>query len=324
MASLAPIINFLRTQWPKIIFSLFSAVFFFFIFFPYDDLSDFVTGQVAKLSQNQVFIQFDGMGLSFIPSPAIKLSDVELDMANLPTLKAGSIDLAPSIASFLSFRTGMDARAENFLNGNVDLSFREGDKLDDGERIKNISIQAEQIEMSKVMSLISAPINLKGSANTVLEVSIDPSFRQQPDGELELSVSKMRLPPSTIPTQLGPISLPQIEFSKFEIKGRLVGSELIINDTFFGSTQDDIHGKLRGKMGVTINKRGLSIQPRFSSYDLKVEFFVKDSMERQLSAFLGLIDSKYKNRTNVGTRYAFRAAGSGFGSTPRFSTISSF
>lgn len=48
----------------KILFTLVFTLVFLFILFPFKDLNDFVSGQVSKLTQNSVYLQFEDMHIN--------------------------------------------------------------------------------------------------------------------------------------------------------------------------------------------------------------------------------------------------------------------
>ena len=53
----------------KIFTVVFSALLFFVMLFPFDDLSDLVTEKVAVATNNQVFLTFERLNLSLFPGP---------------------------------------------------------------------------------------------------------------------------------------------------------------------------------------------------------------------------------------------------------------
>ena len=67
----------------KFVLMVFSALIFTFLLFPFDDLGDLVTAQVAKLTNNQVYVQFDRMNVGIL-DPGLQLKNVKSKRCLLP------------------------------------------------------------------------------------------------------------------------------------------------------------------------------------------------------------------------------------------------
>src|SRR5690606_12011490 len=88
------------------------------VMFPVDDLGDVVTEKIAQATNNQIFLQFDRLGLAFLP-PALEMEEVAVDTPFFPTLKASSMTLAPALGRLLTFKPGVSFNAEGLLKGNL-------------------------------------------------------------------------------------------------------------------------------------------------------------------------------------------------------------
>ncbi|MBK9038197.1 MAG: type II secretion system protein GspN [Bdellovibrionales bacterium] len=327
MAIIARIAEFLKKIFKyhkkKIFLVFISSSLFTLILFPYDDLADVVTIQVSKLSDNQVFIQFDHLGIDFFPTPGINLEKVEVQTPQLPTIKADELTLSPSIAGLLTFKPGLVARAEGFLEGNVSLKFKSGEKVEEGVYRKDIELRVTQLELSHLKELVEIPIKLTGKANLNTSFDVDPTFRDQPQGEIEFNTGEIKLPPSTIPTYYGPLSLPAFNWTQMMLKGRMVGGKFIIEMAELGGPKDAFNGQLKGSIDVTMNSRGGGLVPQFGAYELKLKLNVTKAAQESLSLFLGILDG-YKTLTLTGASYAVRISGSRFGVNPSFSALAAF
>jgi hypothetical protein len=82
-----PFFYVLREKKKMILLTILLIPLFAILIFPYDDLSDMITELIAQNSQNQIFVQFDDLGIGFLP-PSLKMSNVSLDTPILPTVKA--------------------------------------------------------------------------------------------------------------------------------------------------------------------------------------------------------------------------------------------
>src|SRR6185312_1616968 len=117
--------------------------------FPYDDLSDMITELIAQNSQNQVFVQFDDLGIGFFP-PSLKMSNVSLDTPILPTVKAKKLFLAPNIAGLLAFSPGFSASIEDVLKGDIQIDYRSGKKLPNDAREQNVKVSVDKIDLKSL------------------------------------------------------------------------------------------------------------------------------------------------------------------------------
>ena len=91
----------------------------------------------------------------------------------------------------------------------------------------------------------------------------------------------------------------------------------------FGEKGEPLSGRIKGNIGLRFQRRGTSIIPSFSRYDLKVEFIVKESLKKSLSIFLSFVGD-YQNKTLDGSRYAFKLTGSNFKTPPNLTALPSF
>src|SRR5262245_32786924 len=101
----------------KIITTLLSALFFFVLLFPYDDLSEVVGSTVSEKTNNQVFLQFDKLGFQFFPHPALAFENVDVESTLFPSLQATHLSVAPSLRSLLTFKQGFTADASGLWDG---------------------------------------------------------------------------------------------------------------------------------------------------------------------------------------------------------------
>jgi type II secretion system protein N len=306
----------------EILLTLLCFVFFLFVLFPVEDLSDLVTEQVAKNTQNQVFLNFKSIGIDLLPL-GVTLKSVSVDTPVAPGIKMASLSLAPSLTGLLTFRPGFVARAEGLFGGSLKLAMKGGKKDDAGSRPQNVDLQVEDINLRQLTSFIEAPVEVLGSGSLAWDGEIDPSFRKQPVAEYVLEIKSLKLPAGSAPTMLGPINYPTIEIRGLRLKGRLVNGELIIEDSSIGQAGDSLSGRIKGKMQMALNPQGGQVRPQFGAYDLKLDLTLNKEIEAQLGIFLSLLD-KFKTPTGTGSRYAVQLIGSNFYAPPRTQSYSSF
>ncbi len=316
-------INIFRYHKLKIALCLFSTLIFIVLLFPYDDLADLLTTQIAMNTQNQVYVEFDKLGLGLFPTPSLSMKNVRLETAMFPSIKTDSLELSPSISSLLTFKKGFNASAEGFMGGDAYLSFREGEKTQEDVRKQIVYSEFEKINLGDLKKAMDLPIQLNGQATLEASATIDPNFTEQPDAELTLTGKDVQMPTSTVPTPFGPMSLPGLKWSSVNLKGRLKGSKFIIDEGHLGGASDQFSGQVKGQMDVRFARRGNQVEPSLGAYDLRVELNVNKSIEKDLGLFLGFLDS-YKSPMDGGNKYIFRATGARLGLTPNLSKLSSF
>jgi len=317
------ILGIFRYHKLKILLCLVSMVAFLVLLFPYDDLSDLLTTQIAINTQGQVYVEFDKLGLGFFPTPNLNMEKVRVETAMFPSIKTDTLKLAPSISSLLSFKKGFNASAEGFMGGDAYVSFHEGEKTQEDVRKQIIYSELEKIDLGELKKAMDLPVQLKGLANLEASATIDPNFSEQPEAELTLTGKDVQMPTSTVPTPFGPMSLPGLKWSAVNLKGRLKGSKFVIDEGHLGQASDLFNGQVKGQMDVRIVRRGNQMMTDLGAYDLRVELNVNRAIEKDLSLFLGLLDN-YKSPSAEGNKYLFRANGSRFGMTPNFTRLSSF
>lgn len=317
-------LKYLFGKQKKMIFlALIAAVVFAVLNFPYDDLSDLITEMISKKSQNQVFVQFDQLGVGFLP-PSIKMENVAVDAQILPnTLKAGTLRLAPSLAGFLAFNPGFTASIEDVMKGNISLTYRAGKKINDSTQLQKIDLGLRKIDLKSLSGFIGLPVDLEGAVYVQFDAQVDPNFVEQPDGEIEIKIEKFRLPASTIPTMMGPTSLPNMELSSLTLKGQLKGSELLIEDGAIGGKGEALNGRFKGKMGLRFVRQGQQIAPQWSNYEVKIDLSLDRTSEKNFGLFLSFFD-KYKTLTGTGSRYALKLSSPNFQTPPTSSPVGTF
>lgn len=312
----------IRQRKKQILFAVMSFIFFVFFLFPFEDLADYITEQIAKNTQNQVFMTFSELGISLLP-PGLSFDDVSVDTPVVPTLKASSLSLAPSIASFLAMKPGFVVKADGLFDGDASLSYKTGKEINDELNMQNITIDISDASLNELANFASLPIPMQGSATADINSEVDPSFGTQPTSDYIVTIQNLKIPASTVPTALGPLALPNVSFQNVNLKGRLVNGELFIEESQIGEASDSIHGRIKGKFALNISRIGTRVVPRFGAYELKLDLNFNRQAESELKLFLGFYD-KYRTVTGTGSRYAFQLNGSNFQAPPQDSPLRQF
>ncbi len=317
-----PLIYLFTDKKKLIVLVLFLTMVFGILIFPYDDMSDMITALFAKNSHDQVFVQFDDLGIGFLP-PSLKMSNVTLDTPVLPTLKAKKLYLAPNIAGLLAFSPGFSASIEDVLKGDIHFDLRAGKKVSDAVKLQNITLKLKSLDLKSLTGYLQAQVDLEGAIGATIDAAIDPTLVEQPDGEVTLDIDKFRLPTSTVPTMLGPVSLPNTEISHISLKGQLKGGNLDITDGVIGQQGDTINGKIKGRIGLRLIHVGNQVAPEFGAYEFKIDLNFDRAAEKNFGLFLNLFD-KYRTVTGAGSRYAFRLSAQNFNVPPNPTALGSW
>lgn len=318
----SPFIYLISEKKRLMLFTIFMAPVFAVLIFPYDDLSDMITSLITKNSNGQVYVQFDDLGMGFLP-PSLKMSNVSVDTLMAPTIKAKKIYLAPSIAGLLKFSPGFSANIEDFLKGSVDIDLQGGKKVSDAVKLQNVSIKLKSLSLKSLLNYGQVQVDAEGSLAAAFVAAVDPALIEQPDGEVSIDIDKFKLPASTLPTMLGPVSLPNTEISHISAKGTLKSGNLEITEATIGQAGDTFNGRVKGKIAMRLVRMGSQIVPELGAYEVKIDLNFDRVSEKGYSLFLSLFD-KYRTVTGSGSRYAFRLSAQNMNMPPNPSALGSW
>lgn len=320
------IIQVFRFHKLKILLIFGSAILFFAMFFPFSDLTDFVTAKVLEGTGNQVLFQADRLDLGLLPPISLSGENVSVDVGMYPTIDAKRVTVAPSIFSLIGLATGgnptainASVDAEGLMGGNVSISHHTDGSNDEGAKRNRLIVQADNVQLNDVQSFLDLPIAIQGKATLNSNVAFYPNFDGQPEGELQLTSKGIKLPAGTIPTQFGPVPMPGVSWSQLLLKAHMGGSNLYLDNVEFGSSKDPMSGRVKGQMNVRVDKNG----PILGAYDIKVELNLTSAAEKELDTFLILLKD-FRQATPQGGKYVFHAAAQAAGIQPNLGRLQSF
>ncbi len=314
--------NVLRFHKSKIAWLLFSMMAFLFILFPYGDLGGWVATKVTQWTDNQVYLQFEDLGFSFKPQLGVEMEDVFLQTPFLPALKMDSLFAAPSFLGLVTFNPAFTLIAEGFWGGSVHFSSSGSKKNEREVLVHRFKLSLEEVALGKIQEFFELPFSFQGKLLGSTHLAVDLEFGEQPQGDLSMDVVGFRMPPSSIDTQMGPVTLPHVEVSQVSVRGRLNQGELFIEEAQLGSSKDQLYGEIKGKWGVSFRRKGTEVSPIFGAYELKIDLNVAQALHKEMELLFFLMDS-CKNTTTTGVRYLCKISGTGGGRPPRFSSINS-
>lgn len=286
--------NIFRFHKSKIALFFGAFLVFAFILFPINDLTDLISNTVSEKTNNQVFLQFDELGFTLLPKPGMGLKNVYLETAMAPPLNIESLTIAPSFRSLFAFQKGLSTIAQGFLGGEVSAAWRESGETSKGEAQQKIDVELTNIDLEELLELLESPNKVFGKASGETAATMDPSFSEQPKGQVALKINNFRFPASSIPTPMGAFPLPEIKISSILLKARLVAGELFVDQLVIGNSKDQINGNIKGKAGLKFSRRGIQVDPLLGRFDFDIDLKILPQKAQELQLVLGLLDSYKK------------------------------
>lgn len=307
------IIHVLRNEKKKILIYFLFTLLFLVVLFPFGDLSDFVTSQISKATNNQVFVQFRDPGFSIFPSLGFELQEVNVETHFLPPIKAQSLTVAPSILGLITFKPGVKLNATKIMGGDLDLSLQQSGKTN-----QIVNVESENLELGEILNLTKIKLPITGKVNMVGSADIDGSFVEQPKAELDIQINKFDLSSDSIATPLGPLNLPPLSLSKVNIKGEMKDGRVTIEQLTAGQSSDEMQANVRGRLDVRV-QQGMIMQA--GVYDLEIRITAKESFKQKAGLFLSFLNAYQKPGSDGSTVYAFRIKGQNFYMPPNMSAL---
>lgn len=312
--------KWLWQQKVKFLFSVFCTIAFLFLLFPFGDLSDLVTSQVSRLTQNQVYLQFQDMHMSLFPDTGIALEKFHVESSNFPTIKSDELVFRPSISSLIFQKPAGTVVAKGFLRGELEANLSPGKKSDNGVERQHISLSAKNLNLSDLKELARLPLQLNGSLSFDADSQIDFKLQEQPEVELSMKVDKLILPTFTAQTPIGPWPLPEIKVSNLELKGRLAGGKFIIENGKIGGPKDELSGTIKGNLGLTLMAHGETLSPAMGAYQIDIDLQFRGKLHEQLKPALGMLE-QFQSATAEGANLKMRLSGMDTFNPPAMSPI---
>ena len=320
MNNISDILKWIRSHLGHFFLLVLSSLVFLFLLFPFDDLSDFVTSQIAKVTGGRVFLQFDHFSVSPL-GPKAEFDRVVVEAQGLPSIRTQFLSIAPSFTSILNKQPHGTIEARGFLKGDVELKFKGGAKTEKGEPRHTIELSASKISLKEIKDLANLPLPLKGQIHLQASSLTDLTFVEQPEAELTLVIDQFELPGGNITTAMaGSLNVPEIKFKQLELKGRLTGGRFFIDSGKLGDAKDELNGTIKGDMQLQLLNMNNTIVPQFGAYNFSVDLKAKKSFQEKANLFLVFIDS-YKANTTDGAQYKFKLSGTSFYGPPNISSM---
>lgn len=314
------LIDLIKNNKKKILLSFVFYIVFIFFLFPFQDLGVFVSTQVSKATQNQVYLKFDNMSMSLLPAPGFEFSNVLVQTTQLPAVSADSLKIYPNIMSLLAFKPGFSAQASNIFEGQLGLALRGASAGKSGVMKQVIAIDATELQLKKLSDFLKLPMNLEGYISLDADAEVDPGFVDQPVASLNLTGNRISITSAVVPTQFGPLNLPDTKLQEILAKVSMNNGDLEIEKVQLGTQQDELFAQVRGSIKIQLKPQGQQVSVIPGAFDLIVQIKTKPSFQSKAGVFLSFLDSYKKSEGE----YIFRAQGANFFAPPRMSPLSAF
>lgn len=298
-------IRFVWSQKFKILFTIVFTFVFLFLLFPFKDLNDFVSGQVSALTQNSVYLQFEDMQINPVTA-SISLDGVLVETSTIEGLNVNSISASPSLAALFKRQPGGKLVADGLFGGRAEMKLTPLATLESGAVKANLNISSESISLKDLRDTMKISIPLSGSANITANITADMSFKEQPDGDMSIVIDNFEMPATSINSpNFGSIALPEIKFKQVDVKGKLTGGKLVIENAKLGNPSDDLSGTLKGDIAISIQNVGGQARPMMGGYNFNIDLVAKPAFVQRASFFLSFID-QFKTEEKGSSRYRLK------------------
>ncbi len=304
-----------RANLGRIFVAVAACLIFLFVLFPFDDLGDLVSTQVSKFSGNSVYMQFDRLRMSLFPTPGVDLHKVYVETLHTPALSAEEITITPSISGMIQQKPYGHVSAKGLLKGDVEINLGKGTRSEGNVERHKLEISAKKVSLTDIREIANLPVMLKGKIDLESTALADLTFQEQPEVEMHITIREFELPPASVNTMMGPLTLPDLKLSTIELKGRLAAGRFIIETGTIGKSSDDLYGTITGNLGMNVSNAGGSISPQVGDYTFNVDLKARKSFQDRATLFLTFIDS-YKTPTAEGAQYKFKVTSTSPGMPP--------
>lgn len=293
----------------KILLLFLLVIAFAVVLFPYDDLGDLITAEVANATGNTIHVQFDDLALGFLPQPGIKMTNVFIETPFVSQLKADVLKIAPSLLSLFNRKPMGRVKAENLFGGTLDLSVSSSNKIKSPMAL-SADLDYSDFDLNEmVKTLVPIPMKAHGKASLTADVDFDAELKSQPDGTLLLTSQKVAIPSFSFDANMNGIkqmmSVPALNIGQLKVKGQFKNGKVLFADTVIGSAKDDIFAKIGGDIDLKVSPNSTNV----TYYNLAIDLTLKDTFIKDLGSYSAMLDmmiGKYKSKSLDGTRYAFR------------------
>ena len=284
--------------------------------FPYEEAILHLINQVNKQTKYSIQLKYESLYINPL-GPAIVFNKPEISTKiNQNTFKAEKLSFRPSYKSLIQLKQG-GVITLKWQNSILKMSIRKKNlntkKPDEKKKIGWIvHVNTKNFNPVVLNSFIPALSKTKGNINADIEITVDPTMGQQPEGYWNITGRNVYIQALsyTFPGKLlGGISLPSFQWSQIHSQGQIKKSEVSITNLSLGGKTDDFQLKTRGTLSMKfIPSVTGQIRLNMRNYNLGLEILANENLESQFYS-LDLLFSKIKSKTPKGWRYLGRVRG---------------
>lgn len=308
MKFIRPIIIFFKLHKTKLFFTSASTVLLLIIFFPREDLSAFISSSITKLTNNNVAISFEDINFDIIPYPRVTFQKVRLSTQVVQGLETEKLIVTPNIISLLSLKPGASIYLNGFFNGDAKVNFQSTLPNEDGQKIF-LDLDLNSIGIDRLTSMITLPANLSGKLDLRVKGNMDTAIKEQPSFNITMTLDKAGVTNISIPTAIGPLTLPNITLNNVISQLKLDKGKLQITSVKV-DTSSSIYGNITGTVDIELKNTRRGVTPQIGVYDLKFNVGLSPSLEEEMEVYLNTLGIvKYKQNGF----YRFAANGTPYG-----------
>ncbi len=260
------------------------------------------------MTGNQVYVQFDEMGIKLVPDLGLRLDKFSLETPFFPPLNIQKLVASPSVMGLLLQKPAGNLVAEGLFRGDASISVRPGRKAENGSPTQALTLKAEKLQLQELKTFFGLPVNLKGPISVNADGTVDLTMTNQPDVTFDGQTGRLEMGSSVINLPLGPVVLPELTLSRVTMKGRLSAGQLLIEDVQIGKEGDELVGKVSGQFNLELKNMNGQIFPVQGAYNYKIDLWANQAFEERAKFFLAIIDS-HKVAEGPGHRYRFSLSG---------------
>jgi len=311
--------NVLKNHKLKILFFTLCFMLSLFMLFPFQDIGDLVSTQIAKFTNNQVYVQFQKPGISLYPGLGLELEDVYIETAMFPPIKAKTLSVNPSLSGLLTFSPGVSIHARESLGGNIDFSIKSSSI--NSKPAQTFSIYATQLDLGKVVGLSPIPIPVEGKLQLISNGEVDPTFMEDPNGNVQITINNLNLSSESISTPMGPMTLPPLTLNEVTLAGELKDGQLRVEQLQVGDSKDELMAQVKGRLDLKIRNVGGVAEVTLGGYDIELRMQAQTSFQNKAGLFLSFLNS-YKKPAGQGVmQYNIKLTGPNFQVPPKITQL---
>lgn len=234
---------------------------------------------------------------STLREPAF-LSFMEMDELRIYPAFSKLLALNPAVRVFIK-------KEDSLLTATLWLKNKKTEDL----KIEEIHLKggSNGFELS-LLNNPSHPMNVFGKVHFRFEFLSPRRNLKKAEGKMSLTGAQIAMKDSSIVTNLGPISLPDLKWGTVSLKAKLKEGELAVEEFQLGREKDSLFVQLRGNM--ELKSRGKRFH--LSYYDFQTQIEVNKSLKSGLISTFDNFLSETKTSIENGTRYQARIRGSGY------------